>query len=232
VASVIAHELAHQWFGNLVTMKWWTDLWLNEGFATYVASLGVDFIHPEWNSLEEESVDNTLSIFKFDSLKSSHPVSVTIGHPNQISQIFDSISYDKGSTILRMMHLFLGEKSFQDGVSAYLKKHRYGNAEQDDLWEALTTAAHANKALPESITVKDIMSSWTLQTGYPIVTVTRDYDQKTAELTEMRYLADRNRGREDVDVCWFVPLSYSDGHLLDFNATNVSVFLFSCKFPN
>lgn len=99
VASVIAHELAHQWFGNLVTMKWWTDLWLNEGFATYVASLGVEYLHPEWHSLEEESVDNTLGIFKFDALTSSHPVSVEIGHPNQISQIFDAISYEKGSTV-------------------------------------------------------------------------------------------------------------------------------------
>ncbi|XP_062712937.1 uncharacterized protein LOC134290022 [Aedes albopictus] len=99
VASVIAHELAHQWFGNLVTMKWWTDLWLNEGFATYVASLGVEYLHPEWHSLEEESVDNTLGIFKFDALTSSHPVSVEIGHPNQISQIFDAISYEKASTV-------------------------------------------------------------------------------------------------------------------------------------
>lgn len=99
VASVIAHELAHQWFGNLVTMKWWTDLWLNEGFATYVASLGVEHLHPEWHSLEEESVDNTLGIFKFDALTSSHPVSVEIGHPNQISEIFDAISYEKGSTV-------------------------------------------------------------------------------------------------------------------------------------
>ena len=78
-------------------MQWWTDLWLNEGFATYVASLGVEHLHPEWNSFEEESVDNTLDIFRFDALKSSHPVSVPIGHPDQISQIFDAISYNKGS---------------------------------------------------------------------------------------------------------------------------------------
>lgn len=96
VASVIAHELAHQWFGNLVTMRWWVDLWLNEGFATYVASLGVHHLHPEWNSFQEESLENTVSVFEFDALKSSHPVSVQIGNPNQISAIFDRISYDKG----------------------------------------------------------------------------------------------------------------------------------------
>lgn len=108
----------------------WEDLWLNEGFATYVASLGVDYLHPEWNSFQEESVSNTLDIFKFDSLKSSHPVSVPIGDPAEISQIFDKISYQKGSSIIRMMHLFLGEESFRWGVSNYLKKHKYGNAEQ------------------------------------------------------------------------------------------------------
>lgn len=118
VASVIAHELAHQWFGNLgkkyayylvsfssfifivfspsVTMRWWVDLWLNEGFATYVASLGVEHLHPEWNAFQEESLLNTVSVFEFDALKSSHPVSVQISNPNQISSIFDRISYDKG----------------------------------------------------------------------------------------------------------------------------------------
>lgn len=121
VASVVAHELAHQWFGNLVTMKWWTDLWLNEGFATYVAALGVNFVrksnfwhliqqivfhynsptslfqlHPEWNSLDEEVVDNMMNVFSLDSLKSSHPISVPIGHPREIAQIFDTISYKKG----------------------------------------------------------------------------------------------------------------------------------------
>lgn len=96
VASVIAHELAHQWFGNLVTMRWWVDLWLNEGFATYVASLGVQHLHPEWNAFQEESLENTVSVFEFDALKSSHPVSVPIANPNQISSIFDRISYDKG----------------------------------------------------------------------------------------------------------------------------------------
>lgn len=96
MASVIAHELAHQWFGNLVTMRWWVDLWLNEGFATYVASLGVQHLHPEWNAFQEESLENTVSVFEFDALKSSHPVSVQIGNPNQIPSIFDRISYDKG----------------------------------------------------------------------------------------------------------------------------------------
>lgn len=225
VASVIAHELAHQWFGNLVTMKWWTDLWLNEGFATYVASLGVDYLHPEWNSFEEESVENTLGIFKFDALKSSHPVSVPIIDPAEISQIFDKISYEKGSSVLRMMHRFLGEETFRKGISNYLKKHEFGNAEQDNLWECLTEEAYKNDALPKSVTVKQIMDAWTLQTGYPLVIVNRDYKKGTADITQVRYLADTNRARSDLHTCWWVPLSYTTAHELDFNNTHPEEWL-------
>uniref|UniRef100_A0A182K329 Aminopeptidase n=1 Tax=Anopheles christyi TaxID=43041 RepID=A0A182K329_9DIPT len=220
VASVIAHELAHQWFGNLVTMRWWTDLWLNEGFATYVASLGVDYLHPEWYSLEEESISNTLDIFKFDALLSSHPISVEIGHPNQISQIFDAISYEKGSIVIRMMHLFLSEETFRDGVSRYLQKHAYKNAEQDNLWEALTEEAHANGILPDFVDVKKVMDSWTLQTGYPIITVTRNYETNSAEVTQTRFISSQvNADRNVTDYCWWIPLTYTTATLLDFNDT-------------
>ncbi|XP_058125970.1 aminopeptidase N-like [Anopheles ziemanni] len=220
VASVIAHELAHQWFGNLVTMRWWTDLWLNEGFATYVASLGVEHLHPEWNSLEEESVSNSLDILKFDALLSSHPVSVEIGHPNQISQIFDAISYEKGSTLIRMMHLFLGEETFRNGVSRYLEKHAYGNAEQDDLWAALTEEAHANGVLPDEINVKTVMDSWTLQTGYPVITVTRNYDDNSATVTQVRFVSSELPADRNVtDYCWWIPLTYASAIRADFNDT-------------
>lgn len=225
VASVIAHELAHQWFGNLVTMKWWTDLWLNEGFATYVASLGVEYLHPEWHSLEEESVDNTLGIFKFDALTSSHPVSVEIGHPNQISQIFDAISYEKGSTVIRMMHLFLGEETFRNGVRRYLKLHKYANAEQSDLWAALTEEARINKALPEDVDVKTVMESWTLQTGYPVITVTRNYESSTAEITQVRFLSDREQQANATDYCWWVPLTYVTSENPNFEDTRAKEWM-------
>ncbi|ETN63860.1 protease m1 zinc metalloprotease [Anopheles darlingi] len=231
VASVVAHELAHQWFGNLVTMRWWTDLWLNEGFATYVASLGVEQLHPEWHSLDEESVSNALDIFKFDALRSSHPVSVTIGHPNQISQIFDAISYEKGSTVIRMMHQFLGEETFRDGVARYLRRHIYGNAQQDDLWAALTEEAHANGVLPDAISVKRVMDSWTLQTGYPVVTVTRDYETNAAHLTQERFVSSSpsavgsdgtamvSTDHHQPDQCWWIPLTYVSAASPDFNDT-------------
>lgn len=219
VASVVAHELAHQWFGNLVTMKWWTDIWLNEGFATYVASLGVDKIHPEWNSYREESVDNSLSIFKFDSLMSSHPVSVEIVDPNKIAQVFDAISYSKGSAIIRMMHLFLGDETFRAGVNSYLKKYKYHNAEQEDLWECLTGFAHQHKVLPKELDVGTIMNTWTLQTGYPLVTVIRDYDKNVALVNQQRYLADVSVKRDLLPECWFVPLSFTSQFEQSFNDT-------------
>lgn len=185
ISSTICHELAHQWFGNLVTMKWWTDLWLNEGFATYMAGLGVHDLFPQWNSLQEEAVDNLLSVYSFDALKNSHPVSVTVGNPNEIDEIFDTISYKKGSSIIRMMGEFLGETTLQKGVSNYLKKHKYNNAEQDDLWQSLTEQAHSDGVLSKDFTVKAIMDTWTLQTGYPLVTVKRNYDDHSAEISQV-----------------------------------------------
>ncbi|KAH8332337.1 hypothetical protein KR074_001324 [Drosophila pseudoananassae] len=219
VASVVAHELAHQWFGNLVTMKWWTDLWLNEGFATYVASLGVENINPEWRSMQQESLSNLLTIFRRDALESSHPISRPIQMVSEISESFDQISYQKGSTVLRMMHMFLGEESFRSGLQSYLQMYSYKNAEQDNLWQSLTQAAHKYRALPKSYDIKSIMDSWTLQTGYPVINVTRDYTAKTAKLSQERYLLNTQITRAHRGGCWWVPLSYTTQGEQDFNNT-------------
>ncbi|XP_069682399.1 aminopeptidase N-like isoform X2 [Periplaneta americana] len=218
IATVISHELAHQWFGNLVTMKWWTDLWLNEGFATYVSALGVNKVHPEWNSLDAEHVESVLTVFTFDALQSSHPVSITIENPNHIGQIFDSISYKKGSYLLRMMSLFLGQEVFRMGVSNYLKAHRFSNAEQDDLWQSLTEEAHRVGVLPRDMNVKMIMDTWTLQTGYPVITVTRDYEEGTAIINQRRFLSHTD-AEEKQKSCWIAPLSYTSQSEADFNTT-------------
>ncbi|XP_050507042.1 aminopeptidase N-like [Diabrotica virgifera virgifera] len=227
VASVIAHELAHQWFGNLVTMKWWTDLWLNEGFATYMASLALEDLFPQWNSLEEEDADNILDVFSFDALRTSHPVSVPIGNPKEIDEIFDTISYKKGSSLIRMMTLFLGEEILRKGVSNYLKKHKYGNAEQDDLWEALTKEAHSQNVLPKNLTVKLIMDTWTVQTGYPVINVMRDYSKKSASISQHRHLRDLIYPKDASKPCWWVPLSYSTKSNPNFNSTTPKHWL-SC----
>ncbi|KAH1005675.1 aminopeptidase N [Dendroctonus ponderosae] len=229
VASVIAHELAHQWFGNLVTMKWWTDLWLNEGFATYMASVAVDHLFPQWNSLQEEGATDMLSVFSFDALRSSHPVSVPIGDPKEIDEIFDTISYKKGSSLIRMMSLFLGEETLRAGVSNYLREHRYHNAEQDDLWHSLTVAAHKKNTLPKDLTVKTIMDTWTLQTGYPVIHVERDYKNGSVEITQERFLRDTIKLKGDKKPCWWVPLSYSTESHSDFDTTTPKYWL-SCGY--
>ncbi|KAH8346459.1 hypothetical protein KR084_000853 [Drosophila pseudotakahashii] len=219
LANTVAHELAHQWFGNLVTMNWWNDLWLNEGFATYVASLGLENIHPEWRSMQLQSVSNMLTIFRRDSLESSHPISRPIKMVSQISESFDAISYDKGSSVLRMMHLFLGEEAFRSGLKSYLERYAYKNAEQDNLWESLTQAAHNIGVLPKDYEIKIIMDSWTLQTGYPVINVSRDYTTRTAKLTQERYLLNTNASRIHRGGCWWVPLSYTTQEEKDFNNT-------------
>lgn len=129
-----------------------------------------------------------------------------------------------------MMQMFLGEKSFQKGVSNYLKKHQYGNAIQDDLWAAMTDVAHENQALPMKYTVKEIMDTWTLQVGYPIIRVERNYDTNSAELIQMRYLSNRDRTRDETDFCWWVPLTYTDATRKNFNSSHVSSKFFHFFF--
>ncbi|XP_037727912.1 aminopeptidase Ey-like [Drosophila subpulchrella] len=219
LAYVVAHELAHQWFGNLVTMKWWTDLWLNEGFATYVGSLGVENIHPDWHSKDRSALSSMMTSFRLDALVNSHPISRPIQMVSQITESFDEISYQKGSCVLRMMHLFLGEDAFRSGLKSYLQLYAYKNAEQDNLWESLTQAAHKNGALSNNYDIKTIMDSWTLQTGYPLVNVTRDYTAKTARLSQERYLRNIAISRSEHGQCWWIPLSYTTQNKKDFSNT-------------
>ena len=122
IALVVSHELSHQWFGNLVTPTWWTDLWLNEGFASYAMFLGVDAIHPELKIMEYFMIDTFQDVLTTDALETSHPISIPVGHPDEIAEIFDKISYHKGASIIRMMDHFLSTKTFQNGLTNYLNK--------------------------------------------------------------------------------------------------------------
>lgn len=142
-------------------------------------------LYPEWNSLQLENVQNFLQVLDLDSLQSSHPVSVTVGHPEEIAQIFDTISYTKGSFLLHMMNTFLGEEAFKQGIRNYIDKHKFSNAEQDDLWSSLTDEAHREGSLDANLTVKEIMDTWTLQTGYPVLRVVRDYVSDSVTLNQV-----------------------------------------------
>jgi aminopeptidase N len=138
VAVTIAHELAHQWFGDLVTMKWWNDLWLNEGFASFVENIGVSFVHPEWKMDDQFNLDKMQRSLTLDAHTHSHPIQVDVKDPAEISEIFDTISYNKGASIIRMMKMFIGAQAFNNGIKNYLMKYKYSNADTMNLWEELT----------------------------------------------------------------------------------------------
>lgn len=220
VVVVVAHELAHQWFGNLVTPEWWTDLWLNEGFASFMEFLGVNHSEPSWKMMEQFITEDLQDVFAIDCLESSHPISIPVGHPDEINEIFDRISYAKGASIIRMMNHFLTEATFRKGLSNYLTDLKYQNAEQDDLWQYLTTAAHEDNTLPADVSVKKIMDTWTLQMGYPVIKVTRSSDGTSATVTQERFLLVKNPNSTDThDYKWWVPLSYTTETNPDFETT-------------
>lgn len=167
VAEVICHELTHQWFGNLVTMRWWTDLWLNEGFANVMAYFAVDKLFPEWKIMEQYIVEEQQSALKLDALENTHAIEVAVQHPDEIRTIFDAISYNKGGSSIMMLSQYLGADAFRDGLRHYLKKHAYKNTDTIDLWDSLEIVSKKP--------VKTMMAAWTSQPGYPVVKATIDH---------------------------------------------------------
>lgn len=201
VAMVVAHELAHQWFGNLVTMRWWTDLWLNEGFASWIEYLAVDKLFPDWEMWTQFIVDEQHVALKLDALEHTHPIEVEINHPDEIRSIFDAISYCKGSGVIHMLEQYLGHDAFRDGLRHYLKKHAYGNTVTTDLWEALETVSKKP--------VKQFMAAWTSQAGYPIVkaTVAGGQFSLEQEVFVLNPLSDKQKSSKEI---WPVPLRSSN----------------------
>lgn len=180
VAEVVQHELAHQWFGNLVTMDFWDGLWLNEGFATWMSWYSCNIFYPEWKVWQGYVTDNLQSALGLDSLRSSHPIEVPVKRADEVNQIFDAISYSKGSCVLRMISTYLGEDVFMEGIRQYLKKHAYGNTQTGDLWAALSAASGKD--------VSKTMDIWTKNVGYPVITVTENDDKKTINVKQNRFL--------------------------------------------
>ena len=164
-------------------------------------------MEPEATILDRFSLDNIFNTFDIDSLETSHPVSGTVQHPDEIREIFDDISYGKGASIIRMMSNFLGQEVFLEGVTLYLNRFEYQNAVQDDLWQALTEVAHKEGAIDLSLTVKDIMDTWTLQVGYPVLQVERNYEENKATLTQKRFMPSKT-DEENKAIKWWIPISY------------------------
>uniref|UniRef100_A0A7N9ATG0 Aminopeptidase n=1 Tax=Mastacembelus armatus TaxID=205130 RepID=A0A7N9ATG0_9TELE len=189
VTSVISHELAHMWFGNLVTLKWWNDLWLNEGFASYVEYLGADYAEPTWNMKDQIVLYDMQKVFAVDALASSHPLSRKedeVNEPAQISEMFNTISYSKGAVVLRMLSEFITEPVFARGLSAYLNTFAFGNTVYTDLWDHLQQAVENTPEIFIPDSVHNIMNRWTLQMGFPVVTI----DTRTGRITQKHFLLD------------------------------------------
>ncbi|KAJ8380417.1 hypothetical protein SKAU_G00011950 [Synaphobranchus kaupii] len=203
VASVIAHELAHQWFGNLVTMKWWNDLWLNEGFATYMQYTSIMEVFPELR-IGDEFLSTRFRALGSDALNSSHPVSTTVATPEQVAEMFDSVSYEKGASVLLMLNSVLSEEKFQNGITAYLNTYKSKNTGNDDLWNSLSQVAKL------SFNVSDMMDTWTLQKGFPLVTVKRNGTR--VKLSQEHFLLSVDSGNSTAKPVssnlWHIPLTY------------------------
>uniref|UniRef100_A0A8C3AP07 Aminopeptidase n=1 Tax=Cyclopterus lumpus TaxID=8103 RepID=A0A8C3AP07_CYCLU len=205
ITTVVSHELAHMWFGNLVTLQWWNDLWLNEGFASYVEYLGADYAEPTWSIKDKIILSDVHKVFAVDALASSHPLSrreEEVNTPAQISEMFNTISYSKGAAVLRMLSEFLTEPVFTKGISSlavFLLK-----------FSQLFVCCQAVENTPGMHiphTVHDIMNRWTLQMGFPVVTI----DTRTGSITQKHFLLDPDSVLDrpsQFNYTWFVPIKW------------------------
>ncbi|HVO92430.1 MAG TPA: M1 family metallopeptidase, partial [Terriglobales bacterium] len=193
VADVVSHENAHMWFGDLVTMKWWNGLWLNEAFATFMEMLAVDAWKPEWRRWDSFTVSRAAAM-QVDGLKSTRPIEFPVERPEEAAGMFDVLTYEKGASVLRMLEQYLGAEAFRDGIRLYLKRHAYANAETTDLWDAIEESTRQP--------VRALMDSWIFQAGYPLIGVEKTPDGLRFSQRIFRYLQDGS----DEERKWHVPI--------------------------
>lgn len=211
IATVITHELAHQWFGNLVTMKWWNNLWLNESFATLMEYLAVDALHPEWNVWLDFATSESISALRRDSIDGVQPVQIDVNHPDEINTLFDgAIVYAKGARLLRMLQNYVGDANFQAGLKQYFINFAYRNTEADDLWNEITQASDKN--------ITDMMNTWISQPGFPVLNVSR-IDDKIVLSQEQFFIGPH----QPSDRIWPIPLAASPAAIPDLITTHDAV---------
>ena len=201
IADVIAHELAHMWFGDLVTMEWWNGIWLNEAFATFMAAMCTDEFNPEWRRWDQFSLERSAA-FDVDSLQKTRPIEYEVKSPADADGMFDLLTYEKGGSVLRMLEQHLGPDQFRDGIRHYLKKHEYGNTETSDLWDALEEVT--------SEPVRSTMDAWIYQRGYPLVNVKQCDGCVKTILTQQRFFY---KSPDEADeTVWPIPMGikYAD----------------------
>ena len=203
VTDVIAHELAHMWFGDLVTMKWWNGIWLNEAFATFMEMLATDAFRPEWDRWVSFGLSRSAA-FDVDALKSTRPIEYPVESPEDAEGMFDILTYEKGAAVVRMLEQYLEEEPFREGIRRYLAQHQFENTETTDLWDAIEQATGEP--------VRRMMDSWIFQGGFPVVDVDLVNDGGTIRLTQERfgYAGDLGEGDENLDdiaaTRWIVPI--------------------------
>ncbi|XP_043910903.1 puromycin-sensitive aminopeptidase [Protopterus annectens] len=202
VALVVGHELAHQWFGNLVTMEWWTHLWLNEGFASWIEYLCVDHCFPEYDIWTQFVSSDYTRALELDALNNSHPIEVNVGHPSEVDEIFDAISYSKGASVIRMLHDYIGDADFRLGMKLYLTKFQHRNAKTEDLWASLEEASKKP--------IGAMMSTWTKQMGFPLICVKEEQhgDNRVLTLTQKKFCAGGPFTGNDGPL-WMIPVAIS-----------------------
>lgn len=216
-ALTLAHEYVHQWFGNMVTMRWWDDLWLKEGPSTYFGYLALDALEPQSGRGEWFIRKDLAKFFKMDMDYSVPAISREVRDPNTILGHFTTYVYEKGSLIVRMLHRTLGSDVFFSGIRSFLKKYALKNVDQEEFFEAFQEGAVSQQVIPEDFDLSRAMQSWTLQGGYPLVTLIRDYESGLVSLKQSRFLL--GPGKENISSCWWVPLRFVRQAAADFSQT-------------
>ncbi|ODV87911.1 hypothetical protein CANARDRAFT_193344 [[Candida] arabinofermentans NRRL YB-2248] len=197
VAYVVSHEISHSWFGNYCTMNWWSDLWLNESFATYVGWLCVDSMYPNWKVFTDFISTATGKAMDLDSLRNSHPVEVQVYYAKEIDEIFDAISYLKGGSIVRMVAESIGIELFLKGVSNYLKKYSFGNAKSNDLWDAISDVSGEN--------ITTLVEPWIRSVGFPYLSVKHVDNDNNLQITQQRFLSSGDVKSQEDQIIWWIP---------------------------
>ena len=204
IATIIAHEMAHQWFGDLVTMKWWDDIWLNEGFASWMENRPLAAIRPDWNIAVDQAIDNQAAL-GLDALKNTHAVHASVESPAQIDEAFDAITYQKGASVLRMIENYLGADTFRKGVNAYLQAHAYGNATSQDFWDTMTTASGKP--------IDRILPTFVNQPGAPLLEVSLSCvnNRSQLDISQQRFSLDPAPAAGRPPERWQIPVCVKAG---------------------
>ncbi|CAL8324484.1 unnamed protein product [Lota lota] len=215
LTMVVVHEICHQWFGDLVTPVWWEDVWLKEGFAHFFEYVGTDFLFPKWNMEKQRFLTDVLhEVMLLDGLSSSHPISQEVAEATDIDRVFDLIAYKKGAALIRMLANVMGQQLFQRGLNDYLITHMYSNAGRNDLWNKLTQAM---QSAGRDIDVREMMDRWTLQMGYPVVTISRSQSDELLNsdiiISQEHFLYSQETGPKNDSYQWLVPLTVAMGNV-------------------